>query len=208
VIDNKHLFIVFEGIDACGKSTQADLLKDYFLAQGDRAVLSPEPSSGIIGNLVRAALQKRIFFTSDRDRFDEQMAYLFAADRYDHLYNDIDGVFKLIKDGIHVIATRYYFSSLAYNSHTEAQANLVKRLNAGFPDPDLLIYIDIPVRVSCDRLQKKGSQEIYETEEKLKRVRDNYENIFSNYLSPILRINGTEDRDLVHRQIIDYISKL
>ena len=95
---NKKLFIVFEGIDSCGKTTQAELLKDYFIRQQEQVVISPEPSNGIIGNMIRQALKQRIVFSRDRDLFDEQMAYLFAADRHDHLYNDIDGVFKLIED--------------------------------------------------------------------------------------------------------------
>ena len=87
----KKQFIVIEGIDGSGKSTQAELLKNYLINKGEKAVISPEPSNGIIGNLIRQALKKRIFFTTDKNLFDEQMAYLFAADRHDHLYNDIDG---------------------------------------------------------------------------------------------------------------------
>jgi len=60
---NKKLFVVFEGIDGYGTSTQSELLKKYFVSQGQKAVISPEPSSGIIGNLIRQALKKRILFT-------------------------------------------------------------------------------------------------------------------------------------------------
>ena len=102
----KKLFIVIEGIDCSGKTTQAELLKEYFITQKQQAVISPEPSNGIIGNMIRQALKQRIIFSHNRALFDEQMAYLFAADRHDHLYNDIDGVFKLIEDNSHVISTR------------------------------------------------------------------------------------------------------
>ena len=133
---NKKLFIVFEGIDSCGKSTQAELLKNYFINQGDRATISPEPSNGVVGNLIRNTLKQRIFFTHNRQKFDEQMAYLFAADRHDHLYNDIDGVFKLIAQGFQVIVPRYYLSSLAYNSSTREEFQFVSKLNEKFPNPD------------------------------------------------------------------------
>jgi len=86
----KKLFIVFEGIDSSGKTTQAELLKNYFLDLKEKVVISPEPSNGIIGNLIRQALKQRIIFSKEPNLFDEQMAYLFAADRHDHLYNDID----------------------------------------------------------------------------------------------------------------------
>jgi dTMP kinase len=202
---NKKLFIVLEGIDGSGTSTQAELLKKYFQNQGDKAVISPEPSAGPIGNLIRDTLKKRIFFTSDRKLFDEQMAYLFAADRHDHLYNEIDGVFKLIEQGFHVISTRYYFSSLVYNSRTPEQFEFVSRLNYEFPNPDLVIYIDLPIEVSLERLQERSLQEIYETENKLTQVRANYQKIFADYQDKLLVIDGTQPIEAVYKQIIEFI---
>ena len=202
---NKKLFIVLEGIDSCGKSTQAELLKDYFINQGDRAVISPEPSNGIIGNLIRSTLKKRIFFTEDKQKFDEQMAYLFAADRHDHLYNDIDGVFELISKRFQVIVPRYYFSSLAYNSSTTKQFNFVSKLNSNFPNPDLLIYLDIPIKISLDRLQQRSIKEVYENEAKLTQVKEKYQQILGDYQDLSLIIDGTKDKQTIHQQIIDFI---
>ena len=199
----KRLFIVFEGIDSSGKTTQAELLKNHFLVTKRKAVISSEPSNGIIGNLIRQALKQRIIFSKDRELFDEQMAYLFAADRHDHLYNDIDGVFKLIRDNYHVISTRYYFSSLAYNGDSAEQFDLVKQLNHRFPDPDLTVYIDLPVEVSLARLQERGLKEVYETETKLTKVRERYQQIFSKYSGKTLAIDGTQDLQLIHQQIVE-----
>ncbi|GAB4235418.1 MAG: dTMP kinase [Stanieria sp.] len=203
--NNKKLFIVLEGIDGSGTSTQAELLKKYFQNQGDKAVISPEPSAGPIGNLIRDTLKKRIFFTSDRRLFDEQMAYLFAADRHDHLYNEIDGVFKLIEQGFYVISTRYYFSSLVYNSQTPEQFEFVSRLNYKFPNPDLVIYIDLPIEVSLGRLQERSLQEIYETENKLTQVRTSYKKIFADYQDKLLVIDGTKSIEAIHQEIIEFI---
>jgi dTMP kinase len=201
------MFIVFEGIDGSGSSTQASLLKDYLGKQGKKAILSPEPSSGLIGNLIREALRKRLIFTQDQQRFNEQMAYLFAADRHDHLYNDIDGVFKLINDGFYVITTRYYFSSLAYNAHNLEEFAFIQRLNANFPNPDLVIYLDLPIEVSLQRLVERPFKEIYETEAKLKRVRENYQHIFTNYSGLLLKIDATEDKEIIHHKIIDFMKQ-
>ncbi|MGV2827050.1 dTMP kinase [Myxosarcina sp. GI1(2024)] len=203
----KKLFIVFEGIDSCGKSTQAELLLNYFLNLGERAVISPEPSNGIIGNLIRQALKQRIIFSRDRDLFDEQMAYLFAADRHDHLYNDIDGVFSLIANKIHVISSRYYFSSLAYNCDTKEQFEFVSSLNARFPNPDLTVYLEIPIEVSLDRLNHRSSKEIYETREKLTKVTRNYQQIFDSYQGALLKIDATKTPKEIHKQIVEYIEK-
>ncbi len=204
----KKLFIVLEGIDGSGTSTQSELLKEYFISQGEKAVISPEPSSGIIGNLIRQALKKRILFTKDADLFDEQMAYLFAADRHDHLYNDVDGVFKLINDGFHVISTRYYFSSLSYNCQTPEQFNFVSKLNHKFPNPDLAIYLDISPEVSLSRIKDRSLKEVYETQNKLSKVRKNYQNIFANYIDDLLIIDGTEDKTEISHKIISKIQKI
>ncbi len=202
---NQKLFIVFEGIDSSGKTTQAELLKKYFLAQQEQVVISSEPSNGIIGNLIRQALKQRIIFSRDRHLFDEQMAYLFAADRHDHLYNDIDGVFKLIQDNYHVIGTRYYFSSLAYNCESKEKFAFIKKLNARFPNPDLTIYIDIPVEVSLSRLQERSLKEVYETKHKLTKVREQYQQIFAEYDGKAIAIDGTQKVEEIHQQIVEFI---
>ena len=205
----KSLFIVFEGIDCSGKSTQAQLLKDYFEANNAQAILSPEPSSGPIGNLIREILKNRVFLTKDSQKFDEQMAYLFAADRHDHLYNDVDGVFKLIEQQVHVISTRYYFSSLAYNSHSQEVFEFVSRLNCRFPNPDLLIYIDISVEAALARLsQKRTSLEVYENQAKLARVSKNYQDVLRNYNGLVHKVDGTASTNSIHENIIHFIQNM
>lgn len=201
----KRIFIVFEGIDSSGKSTQAELLKRSLIAHQEQTVISSEPSNGIIGNLIRQALKQRIIFSKDRELFDQQMAYLFAADRHDHLYNDVDGVFKLIKDNYHVISTRYYFSSLAYNCNSVEQFNFIQKLNERFPNPDLTIYLDIPIEVSLARLQERSLQEIYETKAKLTQVRKQYQQIFANYPGKAIAIDGTQEQQQIHQQIFTQV---
>lgn len=202
----KSLFLVFEGIDGSGTSTQAHLLKEYFIAQNHQAILSPEPTNGVIGKLIREAMQKPIIPIQDKKKFDEQMAYLFAADRHYHLYNDVDGVLKLTRqDNCHVITTRYYFSSLAYNCNTPEEFQFVSQLNVRFTQPDVVIYLDIPVYVSLKRLAERHQREVYENEEKLSYVRDNYIKIFSEYQGNKLIINGQDTIDSIHHQIIQYL---
>jgi len=204
---DKIKFIVFEGIDCAGKTTQANMLKDYFTSLGEQAVLSPEPSNGPVGNLIRSTLKNRVIFNRDSQKFNEQMAYLFAADRYDHLYNEIDGVFKLIADGCHVLTTRYYFSSLAYNGYNPGAFELVKQLNERFPNPDLVIYIDIPIEVSYERLRKRSLKEVYETESRLSRVRQAYHHIFDQYDDLLRKVDGKSKKEVIHGQIIDFIEQ-
>jgi dTMP kinase len=202
----KKLFIVFEGIDGAGTSTQADLLKEYFLSQGEAAILSPEPSDGPIGKLLKKAMQQPILSLKNKTKFDEQMAYLFAADRHYHLYNDVDGVFKLInQDRCHVITTRYYFSSLAYNCHNPEDFEFVGQLNQRFPDPDLVIYLDVPLEESLNRLRQRPSREIYENENKLQQVRQNFLKIFNCYDGLMIQIDARETRERIHQEIVDFL---
>lgn len=202
----KPLFIVLEGIDKSGKTTQAEFLKDYLIEHGNLAIVSSEPTNSSIGKLIRQGMQNQFFSIKDKTRFDEQMAYLFAADRHHHLYNDVDGVFKLIKqDNYTVISTRYYFSSLAYNSSTEF--DFVYQLNQKFPNPDLVIYIDVSLDVALSRLKNFTFQEVYETKGKLDKVRKNYQAIFSNYKGNILKINGENSVDDIHKDIINSLTK-
>ena len=158
----KGYFIVIEGIDGAGSSTQAELLQQYFFNNNQSSVISPEPTTGKIGKLLREFLAQQKYF-NEQNLYDQQMAYLFAADRHYHLYNNIDGVYKLTEENTHVISTRYYFSSLAYNCQTTEQFNFVSQLNHKFPNPDLAIYIDIPAEVSLSRIKDRSLKEVYET---------------------------------------------
>lgn len=197
-------FIVIEGIDGSGTTTQSELLKEYLLRKGEKAIVSPEPSEGLIGKFVRSILQNKELINHNNQNFDEQMAYLFAADRYDHLYNEKNGVFKLIKDGYYVISTRYYFSSLAYNGNTDQEWQLVETLNEKFPQPDLVIYLDLPVEISLERIRDRSLKEVYENQTKLTKVRENYLKIFANYQGNLLKIEGTKTETEIHNQIIEY----
>ena len=107
---SKGIFIAFEGIDGSGKSTQIQLLNEKIKEKGIRCYQTCEPSSGPIGSLTRQILTGRIK-TDNR-----VIAAMFAADRLDHLLNDVDGIAKKVEDGITVITDRYYFSSYAYSS--------------------------------------------------------------------------------------------
>jgi dTMP kinase len=205
----KPKFIVFEGIDGSGTSTQAKLLQEYFLNQGEKAVLSPEPSEGIIGRLIREIMQRNLISMQDTNKFDQQMAYLFAADRHYHLYNDYDGVFKLIQqEQTHVISTRYYFSSLAYNCNNAEEFNFVRQLNQYFPNPDLVIYIDVIPDISLERIKNRAITEVYEKQEKLIKVRNNFVDIFKQYKSECLQLDGSDTIENVHQSIINYLEQL
>jgi len=207
---NKGRFIVFEGIDGSGTSTQSKMLIDYLNKKDtskNNAVPTCEPSDGPIGNMIRQAFKGRVSFTSDHIEFDKQMAYLFAADRHDHLHNDIDGVFALNKRGLDVISTRYFFSSLVYHVNSEKEYNFINKLNEEFPLPDICIYIDNPVEVSMKRMENRAFKDTYETEEKLTLVKSNYEKVWKDY-PEVFRVDGTLGVNDIHKLIVAKIESL
>ena len=201
-------FIVFEGIDGSGTTTQSNLLKKYLLEQGKNAILTAEPTEGEIGKLLRKALQNDIFFLDNERRYDQQMALLFAADRHYHIFNQTDGILKFLKEGYYVIATRYYFSSIAYNASNTEDFNWISQLNSNFPQPDILIYIDVPVDFSLERISKRKSLEIYEKREKLLNVSSNYLELLKNYNGLLINIDGKESIEKAHINIVKYLEKI
>ena len=211
----KGKFIVFEGIDGSGTSTQAEMLKKYFLEKTNSCHLTSEPSEGPIGNMIRQAFKGRLNlskgenpYLKDGDLFDEQMAYLFAADRHDHLYNQVDGVEKLLSTGASVISTRYFFSSYAYHCRSDSDFQLVTSLNARFPNPDLVIYLNNPVNISMERIEKRAFKDEYENEQKLHLVKKNYDKIFQNYDGKLIAIDATSAPLKIHDFIVDAVREL
>jgi dTMP kinase len=201
----KGLFVVFEGIDGSGTSTQASLLRERLLLDEEHAITTSEPSEGPLGNLIRQAMKGRVRFANGKEEFDQQMAYLFAADRHDHLHNEIDGVFKFINAGTHVISTRYFFSSLAYHSHDKESFEFVRNLNAKFPDPSIVIYLDNPVELSIERMANRAHKDKYENFEKLNEVSQNYKKIFSDYQGKLLELDARLDPNSLHQMIYSKI---
>ena len=167
----KGLLFAFEGIDGSGKSTQIKSLVEQLRNHGLKCYETCEPSEGPVGTMVRQILTGRM-------KADGRViTSLFAADRLDHLTNEVNGLCKEIDRGITVVTDRYYFSNYAYNS-VDMDMNWVmecNRLSAELLRPTLNIFLDIPVDVALERISKNRLHtELYEKEERLLAVRKNY----------------------------------
>jgi dTMP kinase len=201
-------FVVFEGIDGSGSSTQANLLSDRLIHSGRRAWLTSEPSSGPVGHLIKLFFSGRVVLPPKREVRDRQFAYLFAADRFDHLNNPTNGVLKHLADRVDVISTRYMFSSLAYNSETSEDEELVKRLNADFPPPDVLIFLECPVDLAIRRLAvSRPSLDTYENRGKLLEVETNYRRIIEAYQGRKLTVDASLPRNAIADKVFDFVSQ-
>lgn len=198
----KGKFIVIEGLDGSGSSTQARLVTKNILSLKRKCIETREPSDGPIGNMIRQALMRRVLF--DYATFDRQMSYLYAADRHDHLYNPIDGILRRLDEGVNVVCTRYYFSSFAYNADGDNSA-LVKAMNAQFIQPDLLVYLDIDVNSSMERMDTRV-RDVYENEDKQAKVKRNFKQIIDDYDGPKVVIDATKDATAISWEIVGSIN--
>lgn len=167
----KGLFIVLEGPDGAGISTQTGLLHSGLVQREIRAIATKEPTSGPIGGMIRQILTHRLVKPPDQPLSEDVVALLFAADRLDHVHVDI---LPRLEAGIHVVCDRYRLSSYAYQGATLGQ-EWVRAINSRSVAPDLTFFIDVPPEVSQARIASRGHYvELYETEERLRPVYENY----------------------------------
>jgi len=160
------LFIVLEGIDGSGTTTQARLLAEWLESRGHSVTVAAEPTTRPVGALIRQILQGRL---AEAD--ETTMAFLFAADRADHLASV---VLPALDAGRTAVSDRHYLSSVAYQSLGVEMA-WVESLNARFRRPDLTVFLDIDPAVGLQRKQSQGTAaERYEKVALLERVRANY----------------------------------
>ena len=177
----KGVFIVLEGLDGSGTTTQTRLLDDWFAGDPERygkCLSTFEPTQGPLGSILRLALSRSLSFD------DRTMALLFAADRTDHLYREaVDpqgpGIAHHLQDGIHVVSDRYMLSSLAYQS-LNLPMEWVYEINAYAITPDICFFLDIDPQVSEKRLiLSRSHRELYEASETQIRVGEQYEKAIS-----------------------------
>ena len=165
-------FLVLEGLDGAGTTTQARLLGEA-LRRGGRSVhLTAEPSSGPAGSLVRQVLARRLDGGGGAAFDASALALLFAADRLDHWVTEIG---PGLAAGGDVVCDRYALSSLAYQSLTTGAPAWVEALNRRAPAPDLTVFLHVPPAVATRRrLAASGRPELYEVAAFQRRVAGSY----------------------------------
>lgn len=174
-------FIVIEGIDGAGTTTQVSRLCERFHAQGLPVVATREPTFGPVGAIIRQALTHRLVVPGVHGNHApswKTMALLFAADRLDHLAAEI---LPNLMEGVSVISDRYDLSSLAYQSATADEQDVeevlawLRSINRYARRPDLTVVVSVPAEVAAQRRRKRGQAvELYEEEQLQRRLADAY----------------------------------
>jgi len=167
------MYIVFEGIDGAGKSTQIQLLKEWLEANGFEVETIVEPTDSEVGKLIRKILQRSDATT---DRIQKTLALLFAADRM--LIMD-----RLSDDKKVILSDRSFISSLAY----QEPAEWIYEINSYAKTPDLVLLLDLDVKKSVDRSSREDE---FENEEFLTNVRADYLDIIKDFNYEIINANN------------------
>lgn len=193
-MDKKEIiknFIVFEGLDGAGTTTQANLLNEKFKLNNISCVNSCEPTRGFIGRAIREVLSGEITVASGT------IAKLFVSDRHEHIYNPDKGIISRCKAGSFVISDRYLFSSLAYQS-LDYGFDKVMSLNCSFPLPEHLFFLEVAPEICQKRLSSRDLLEIYEDKALQENILNNYKKsleIYKNTNMNIHILDGTLEKE-------------
>ncbi len=183
-------FIVFEGLDGAGTTTQAARLAERLRHEDVQVHETKEPSTGPLGRLLRDALEHR----AELDPV--ALALTFAADRADHLQR----VVAHLQAGTWVVSDRYVLSSLAYQPSAEVPLEWVEQINRFAMAPDVTVFVDTDVETCLRRIaQRGGDAELFDTCEELERIDSNYRALLERgtKLGHLVTVDGTAAPDAV-----------
>ena len=196
-------YIVIEGSDGTGKSTQLELLRDYLISQGHDVVTVSEPAHEKDDQepLEIAKLLRRLVKDGTVERRAETNLHLFAAARVEKWHGEIEPALKM---GKYVLSSRNYWSTIAYQGYGEGLSidyiTDMTRLdlgNTGYMHPDAAVILalrDDAERIA--RVQKRGLHEDHDTFETKpqdfqQRVAEGYVTIAHDFNVPIIDADGT-----------------
>jgi dTMP kinase len=193
------MFIIFEGIDGSGLTTQSRNLSTHLEEKGNKVFLTKEPTNNLIGRIIRDILKGA--YKIDQ----ETLALLFTADRSMHM----DSIKRELKDSF-VICDRYYFSNFAYQM-LQIDLDYLIQINSRFLKPDLTIFLDVPAKVCKKRIDENREHiEIFEHQETLEKIRENYLKIIESFKKKgfnIVKIDGNRSIEETHAAVAACVEK-
>jgi dTMP kinase len=191
----KGKFIVFEGLDGCGKTTQVKLFKEYLESQKRKVIATHEPTDeSDAGQRIRRVLQHKESFPTM-----EEFQMLYVEDRKIHTARVI---LPALENGIDVIGDRYYLSTVAFGSIGGCDIEWLHEINAEFPRPDITFIIDVEPATCLERQGKKGEGlEYFERQKRFGHALETYRAMVKKHNNVFL-INGNRDVDSIFADVI------
>lgn len=198
------LFITFEGPDGCGKTTQMNLLAQYFEKKGKKVVLTREPGGKGLGEKVR-----EILLNYNGEVSDKCESFLFLADRA----QNIDIIVKpAVEKGEIVLCDRHIDSTVAYQGYGRGldinEINILNNLATGGKKPDLTFVFDVDVETSMKRVGKEKDRMESAGIDFHNRVRNGYLELAKQEPTRIKVLDATKTIEEIHEKVIEIIEKL
>ena len=202
--NTRGYFIVFEGCDGCGKTTQTELLRTAITeATGRPCLYEREPNErNAAGAIIRSGLYGGVKF------LPESMAYLHVADRLEH----IEHMIPLLESGNNIVCDRYYLSNMAYNVADNLSMEDIYEMNKPCirkMKPDLFVFLDVPLDVSKKRRSNRGSdRELYDEDDKQAKIRANYFaaiELLTKQGEKVVVVDATQDIEAIANEIRDKV---
>lgn len=194
------MFLVFEGIDGSGTTTQAHLLEKALLEKAIPSFLTAEPTNGNIGKYIRTLL-------SGSERISPRaLQLLFCADREEHLQTEI---LPALATGKMVLCDRYALSTICYSA-LSGDAEYFSNISQIFPEPDLTIFLDITPKDALERIAKRSEQrDIFEDQKKLEIIAQEYEQQMKRIPeNKKLVLDALESPEEIHQKILERVTSL
>jgi len=190
-------FIVLEGLDGSGQSTQVSLLGDFFIKNGKDVVLTKEPTQNSeAGKKIKKILEEKI----EIDPLEFQK--LYAQDREEHLKKVI---IPALKRGKTVISDRYFFSTFAFGSAHGADLEELIKMNDNFLYPDLIFLLKVNSKICIERIERRADPKtLFEKQERLAKVWEAYEKLASRFEN-IKIIDGEKPIEQVFEEVKSYL---
>ena len=199
----RPLFLVFDGMDGSGKTTQINLLADRLRAEGVPVAVTAEPTASPDGKRLRRALSGAVAAGA------EELATLFLLDRIGHNLAK-DGIGACLRAGVTVLCDRYYYSSITYQGGDDsARMAWVCRMNLDCPAvrrPDACLLFDLEPETAMRRITARAggtATEIYETLEQQTRIRARFRRVREMLAEQdrILTVDAAGNREDIARQV-------
>ncbi len=207
----KGKFIVFEGIDAAGKTTHVNDLASMLEKQGEKVFLTKNPTDGEIGKFIRHVLTGKTKIPSVSFQF------LFSADRNAQQKDLIEH----LKSGETVISDRYFWSAIAYGLADREDVDMDRTgqvllysqsVLSAFDQhilPDRTIFLDVPVEIAVNRLKNMNKvKELYEDQDKLAKIYKVYMWLIKRFPQEFTKIDGTKPEKEVADAVLSLVKSL
>ncbi len=195
-------FIVFEGLDGSGQSTQVKLLAEFLEKRGYKVLKTKEPTKDSkFGKKIRKILDK------EKRISPKKLQKLFSKDRAWHLKKII---IPALKERKIVISDRYFFSSFSYGITDGVGLKELITLNKKFLLPDLVFFLDVSPEICVQRIERRGEEKtLFEEKEILKKVYENYKKVLKEFekTTKIFIINGERSIEEVFSEIKKIVQK-